>query len=377
MKNDTLIIDGDYPMTYGALDLNRELTRPIDEVRKAQPIDGHDESSILSLGGSDAGTMASLPEMRRAGIAAALVKICRRIYRPGSPMPGFRSGEQAYAAAQADLAYYRILESLGHARILQTGEDLRNHMLEWSSAGERSELPVGMFLGLEGGDPILWPEQIHSWWNAGVRVVSLSHYGISTYCHGTSTGTSGGLFQPAKELLGQMESLGMILDVTHASDQSIIESLELFSGPVIASHHNCRALVPGERQLPDSLVQEVIRRDGVIGVSMDTWMLYRPGVDWTRVPEKRRDLFPRSAITLDDLADHIDHVCQLAGDSRHVGIGGDTDGQGGSEGAPAEIDTVADYQKLAEVLIKRGYNSSDVANIMYGNWQQGFEKWLP
>ncbi len=150
MKNDTLIIDGDYPMTYGALDLNRELTRPIDEVRKAQPIDGHDESSILSLGGSDAGTMASLPEMRRAGIAAALVKICRRIYRQGSPMPGFRSGEQAYAAAQADLAYYRILESLGHARILQTGDDLRNHMLDWSNARERSELPVGMFLGLEG-----------------------------------------------------------------------------------------------------------------------------------------------------------------------------------------------------------------------------------
>ncbi len=169
----------------------------------------------------------------------------------------------------------------------------------------------------------------------------------------------------------------MILDVTHASDQSIVESLELFSGPVIASHHNCRALVPGERQLPDSLLQEIIQRDGVIGVSMDTWMLYRPGVNWTRVPEKRRDLFPRSAITLDDLADHIDHVCQLSGDSRHVGIGGDTDGQGGCEGAPAEIDTVADYPKLAEVLIKRGYNSRDIANIMYRNWQQGFEKWLP
>ena len=136
----------------------------------------------------------------------------------------------------------------------------------------------------------------------------------------------------------------------HASDQSARQALELFSGPILASHQNCRALVPGERQFPDDLLKAVIQRGGVIGASMDTWMLYKPGIDWGGKIPPRRSVFPREEITLNDLADHIDYVCQLSGNALHAGIGGDTDGQGGCEGAPLEIDTVADYQKLADVL---------------------------
>ncbi|MEO2045086.1 MAG: membrane dipeptidase [Pirellulales bacterium] len=366
-----LIIDGDYPMAYGAIDLDRDLTRPIDEVRNAKPSSSRCESS------PDSETMATIPEMRRGGIAAALAKICVRIQRSGSSLSGYRSGEVASAVAHGELAYYRILEAREQVRILHNGSDLTQHMDSWSTATDHSGLPVGLILGLEGADPILWPQQVHDWWNLGVRVVSLSHYGISTYCHGTGTGTDGGLFPAATELLREMDALGMILDVTHASDASVRESLEVFSGPVLASHQNCRALAAGERQFPDDILQAVVQRGAVVGISMDTWMLYQPGIDWADIPRNRRDLFPREAITLSDFVDHIDHVCQLAGNSQHAAIGGDTDGQGGRHAAPAEIDTVADYQKVADVLAGRGYTDKDIENIMYRNWQRFFKTWLP
>jgi membrane dipeptidase len=357
-----IVIDGDYPMAYGALVLNRDLTAPIETIR-SEP--------------EDVGTMSCLPEMRCGWIAAAVVKICQRVKRDDCPLPGHRTGEQAYAAARADLAYYQILEARGHARILRTGNELQEHICQWSGEEHTDDLPVGLILGIEGGDSILWPEHVHDWYAAGVRVVSLAHYGVSAWCHGTGTGTDGGLFAGTDRLLREMETVGMILDLTHASDRSNEESLELFGGHVIATHHNCRSLVPGERQLPDHLLQAIIDRDGVVGVSMDTWMLYRPGIDWSAIPGDRRELFPREAITLNDVADHVDHICQFAGNSRHAAIGGDTDGQGGCEGAPADVNTVADYARLADVLTARGYSADDVDNIMFRNWMRVFSTALP
>ena len=366
-----LIIDGDYPMAIGAMDLNRDLTLPLPEVRRAAA------DRFAEKNRPDAETMASLPEMRRGGIAAALVKVVARHYRSGSPLWGYRGPEMTYAAARAQLAYYQMLEVRGEARILRTGSDISDHLQLWSNRESRGELPVGFILGMEGADPILETSQVTQWWQDGIRVISLSHYGLSTYCHGTGTGTSGGLFPPARALLREMDSAGMILDVTHASDASVREALDLFGGPVLASHQNCRAIVPGERQFPDDQLRAVIRRGGVIGASMDTWMLYRPGLDWGGPIPPRRSVYSKEAVTLEDYCDHIDHVCQLAGNSRHAAIGGDTDGQGGSGGAPAEVDTVADYRKVAEVLEKRGYSSEAIDNVMVRNWQRFFETHLP
>lgn len=359
-----LIIDGDYPMAYGALDLNRDLTRPIDEIRAADA----DADNVV---------MASLPEMRRGRIAVALVKVVGRIARPGNPLRGFRGAESAYAAAQGNLAYYRILERRGEARILTTRGEFNAHMQTWQTATDYERLPVGMVLGMEGADPILWPEQVHEWWAQGLRVVSLAHYGVSTYAHGT--GTPGGLLPPAAALLREMDQVGMILDLTHTAEDAFWQALDLFGGPVLASHQNCRALVPGERQFSDEQLRALLQRGAVIGVSMDTWMLYPPGnPDWgaTQWPP-RRARFPREAVTLEDVADHIDHICQLAGNAEHAALGGDTDGQGGRDGAPLEIDTVADYQKVAAALERRGYPPAAIGKIMHGNWQRFFETWLP
>jgi len=193
--------------------------------------------------------------------------------------------------------------------------------------------------------------------------------------YGTGTGTEGGLVGNAKELLQEMDSLNMILDVSHTSDESVRQELEIFKGPVIATHQNCRSITPGERQFPDHQIKSVIERGGVIGHSMDTYMLWNKEIDWSNIPPERP--FPKDEVTLENYVDHIDYVCQLAGNSLHAAIGGDTDGQGGMIGAPYEIDTVADYQKIVQLLEQRGYENEDIENIMYKNWQRFFELYLP
>ncbi len=365
-----IIIDGDYPMAGGANGLQRDLTLPITNVRTANPI------MDIPPDQSDSNTMASLPELRKGEIAAAIVKVGACILRDVHPHGEVRTDAHAYARAQGEMAYYRILETKGEINLLKTSQDFKKHITVWENTESFKNLPVGFVLGMEGADPILWPEQVDEWYEDGLRVISLSHYGVSRYSHGTATGTEGGLMDAAPELLRNMESLGMILDISHTSDESIRQELELFSGPILSTHQNCRSITPGERQLPDELLRELIDRGGVMGHSMDTWMLYTPGVDWANIPD-RREIFPEDAVTLENYCDHIDYVCQMAGNSLHSAIGGDTDGQGGSEGAPYEIDTVADYQKVADVLAKRGYKQTDIENIMYKNWKRFFEKWLP
>ena len=95
------------------------------------------------------------------------------------------------------------------------------------------------------------------------------------------------------------------------------EALDNFGGRVLASHNNSRALVPGGRQFTDDQIQAVVDRDGVIGTALDAWMLYPDWIKGETSPE---------VLTLASVADHIDHVCQLAGDSRHAAIGSDLDG---------------------------------------------------
>jgi len=365
-----LIIDGDYPMANGAIHSQRELTVPIEQAR-AMPTD-----FAVDTVRPDSGIMATIPEMRKAEIAAAVVKVLGCIKRDGHEHGTARTDELSYAEAQGQLSYYRILETRGYAKMLRTKSEFNEHMQMWSTTHKRENLPIGFVLGMEGADPIVWPQQVYEWYENGLRVVSLSHYGVSRYSHGTGTGTEGGLQGDAVGLLKEMDSLGMILDVSHTSDESIRQELDNFSGPVLSTHQNCRAITPGERQIPDELLRRIIDRGAVIGHSMDTWMLYREGVDWKDIPP-RRDVFPMSAVTLKDYCDHIDHVSQMAGNTLHSAIGGDTDGQGGSDGAPFEIDTVHDYQKVADILDQRGYTQEDIENVMYRNWQRFFTEWLP
>jgi membrane dipeptidase len=272
----------------------------------------------------------------------------------------------SYGAVMGQLYYYRALEQQGLLRWIKDAAALDAHVKAWTE-GNADREPLGFILSMEGADPVLHPEQVQEWWDAGLRIIGPAHYGVSPYAHGT--GTEGGLFPQGPALLKEMSRVGMILDVTHLSDQCFDEAMDLYEGPVLASHHNCRALVPDQRQLTDEQIKRLIGRGAVIGAAMDTWMLV-PG--WIRGETMPED----SGVSLNTVIDHIDRVCQLASNCRHAALGTDLDGGFGKEQSPVDIDTIADLQEMPALLRARGYKEADVSAILYGNWVRFFrEAW--
>ena len=348
------IFDGHLDLAMNALIWNRDLNVPVHEQRQLELEAG------LSRTGYGRGTVA-FPEMRKGQVAVTIATLIARVQKSGNPFPGFRASEIAFAAAQGQLAYYRMLDEQGVVRILPDLPSLQTHIREWEAAPATT--PLGIILTMEGADPVVYPEQVHHWKADGLRCIGLSHYGVSNYAFGTST--VGGLTDLGRAILPEIKEAGLILDLTHLADQAFWEVLERFNGPVQCSHQCCRALVPDDRQMDDEQLRAVIERDGVIGAALDAWMLH-PG--WVK------GVTENSVCDLGAMVDHIDHVCQLAGNSRHAAIGTDLDGGYGQEQTPHDLDTIADLQKLPDLLRARGYSEDDLQNIMHGNLLRLFER---
>ena len=348
-----LLVDAHLDLAMNALEWDRNLDLQVEEIRQVE--------KDMTQPGRGNGT-TSLPEMRRGEVFLSVVTVISRTARPGLST-GVASQEISCARARGQLAYYRILESQGKVRIITQAQQIETLFSAWKH-GE-SDAPLGFILSMEGADPIVWPEQVHEWCELGLRQISLSHYGVSAYAHGT--GTEGGLTNIGPALLREMESAGIALDLTHLADSAFWEALDCFNGPVLASHNNCRALVPNQRQFTDEQITALIERDGIVGAALDAWMLY-PG--WVR-----GDTAPQ-VLSLAAVADHIDHVCQLAGSSSHAAIGSDLDGGYGTEQTPHDLNTIADLQKLSELLANRGYSEADIAAIFHGNWLRFFTNLL-
>jgi len=305
----------------------------------------------------------ALPEMRRGKVALCFATLLARSTGNAVPHLDYPSPIQAHGVARGQLAYYRGLEQEGVIRIVTDVGGLERHMAEWEAwdAADKPDLertpPLGFVISMESADPILSPDRLHLWWEDGVRVIGPAHYGPGQYAGGT--GTEIGLTDRGVELLEEMERLGIILDLTHFSDQAFWEAVDRTAGPVLASHNNCRALVSHQRQFSDEQLRAIFQRGGVIGVAFDTWMLQ---LGWIK------DHSTNERVTLNDVVDHIDYICQLAGNCRHAAIGSDLDGLFGREKSPRDLDTIADLQKLPGLLADRGYGDPDISAIMHGNW---------
>jgi membrane dipeptidase len=351
-----LLFDAHLDLAWNAIDWNRDLLKPVADIRA-------DEKGLTAK--ARGRNTVSFPEMRRGRVGICIATLLARLLRETMPpIQRFRSMTMAYAAAHGQLAYYRSLVEQGTLCWIRNRSELESHVQRWLSPVADSG-PIGFILSMEGADPVLTPDQIHEWWQAGLRIIGPAHYGPSPYAHGT--GTEGGLFPDGPALLKAMEQVGMILDVTHLTDQCFDEALEIFGGPVLASHHNCRALVPGQRQLTDPQIRRLIERGAVIGSALDDWMLY-PG--WVRGETQP------NVVSLSAAIDQIDHVCQLAGNARHAALGTDLDGGFGTEQSPGDLDTIADLQRIPDILRRRGYSEKDVEGICYANWVRFFlEVW--
>ncbi len=349
-----LLFDAHLDLAWNAIDYNRDITLPIDELREAD--------RLIQGKGRGLNTV-TLPEMRKGKIAVCIATLLARLTRPGMVpnVQRYTSMEAAYAAAQGQLFYYRAMEAKGWLRLIKDANGLQNHIQKWEANEDNTDVPLGYILSMEGADPIISPQQVPEWYEAGLRIIGPTHYGLSTYGHGT--GTEGGFFPEGRELLKVMEEVGMILDVTHLSDQCFIEAMELYHGPVLASHHNSRKLVPNQRQLTDEQIQQLVARGAVIGLALDNWMLYPEWVKGETNPEN---------VKLVDLVDHIDNICQIAGNANHAAIGSDLDGGFGREQSPGDLNTIADLQRLPDMLGTRGYKKVDIEAIMFENWVRFF-----
>ncbi len=353
-----LVFDAHLDLAWNAIDWNRDLRQSVEQIRQSE--EGME-------GKGRACNTVALPDMRKGKVAVCIATLLPRLFRP-KLMPAiqrYTSMEAAYASAYGQLAYYRALEQEGHLRWIKDSPAFQNHVYAWLADEESQTEPIGFILSMEGADPVLSPNQVQEWFEAGLRIIGPAHYGVSPYAHGT--GTEEGLFPAGRQLLKVMEQVGMILDVTHLSDQCFDEAMDIYGGPVLASHHNSRTLVPNQRQLTDDQMKTLISRGAVIGAALDCWML---SPDWVR-----GETSPEH-VKLEAMVDHIDHVCQLAGNAHHAAIGTDLDGGFGKEQSPSDLDTIADLQKVPELLRKRGYDDQAIRGIMYENWVRFFtEAW--
>ncbi|MEW6156343.1 MAG: membrane dipeptidase [Verrucomicrobiota bacterium] len=355
-----LIFDAHLDLSMNALEWNRDLRRPIDEIRAR-------EAGLTDKPDRTRGTVC-LPEMRRGRIGICVATQIARYVKPQNKLPGWHSPEQAWAQTQGQLAWYRAMEEAGEMFQIHDGATLEKHLDLWNSGANSSgdhgssatkPLPIGYILSLEGADSMISLKHLERSFAQGLRAVGPAHYGPGTYAQGTDA--TGGIGVRGRELLKEMDRLGVILDVTHLCDDSFWEAVDHFEGPLWASHSNVRSLVPHNRQFTDEQIKYLVGRGAVIGGALDAWMMV-PG--WIRGKTT-----PQSAgVTLDTLVDHIDHVCQIAGNASHSGIGSDLDGAFGREQSPADLDTIADLARLPELFAARGYKPEEIEGIMHRNF---------
>ncbi len=341
-----LIIDSHLDIAYSALEWNRDLLQPIVKIREG-------EAGMPQKGRGL--NVVNFEELRRGEIGLFFVTVHCRLSSMGKRFSGVRTQDISYAKSMGELAYYRLMESKGVVRQVSSLKDLDAHLEQWEQ--DSSSCPLGFVLTMEGADGIVDEDQVGHWWEQGLRVVSLCHYGISAYSHGTQA--PGGLTPRGAPLLRALDAAGIILDISHLAEGAFWEALDVFGGPVLATHNCCRALCDHDRQLDDKQIKALVDRGGVIGTAFDDWMLS---------PLWDHEAQDNTGITLETVVDHVDHVCQIAGNANHAAIGTDLDGGYGKEQSPADLETIADLQKIPAILEKRGYSDDDIAAVMHGNW---------
>lgn len=342
------IFDCHLDLSMNATEWNRDLTLPIGKIREL-------EKDLFDKPDRGNATVC-LPELIKGNIGLCVATLISRYVKPNNPLPGWNSPEQAWAHAQGQLAWYRTMEDKGKMVQISDVKSIVKHLEKWNN---NSIKKIGYILSLEGADSIINIDYLHNLYDEGLRAIGPAHYGPGTYAFGT--GSSGGIGKKGKELLKEIEKLNLILDVTHLCDQSFWETLDNYNGNLWASHSNTRTIVPDERQFSDDQIKELIKRGAVIGMAFDAWMM---------IPKWERGISNpvQKKLLIENIVDHIDHICQLTGSSNHIGLGSDLDGGFGKEQCPLDLDTIADLQKLDRILKKRGYSDDDINKIFNKNF---------
>ncbi|MDF9798946.1 membrane dipeptidase [Catalinimonas alkaloidigena] len=354
----SLIIDAHLDLAMNAIEWNRDLSRPLQEIRMR-------EMHMQDKPDRGRGTVC-IPELKKGKIGLVVATQLSRYTPPGSALPGWHSPQQAWAMTQAQLAWYKEMEAIGEMVQITNLNQLDQHLALWNDDQIPDEnKPLGYILSLEGADSLVDISYLHKAYEYGLRALGLSHFGPGRYAPGTKM--EGPLTALGVELLREMNSLNIILDVTHLTDEGFTQALDIYEGPIWASHHNVREIVPTQRQLTDEQIKLLIERGAVIGGMLDCWAMDIRFIDTVSDPWQLN-------VRLENLVDHWDHICQIAGNTEHIAIGSDLDGIFGTEQSPWDMDSIADLQKYQGILAQRGYTQKDINNIFHGNWLRFLRK---
>lgn len=345
------IIDAHLDLSMNAMEWNRDLRNDVATLRLLEQgmIDKPDRAKAT----------VSFPDLRKGNIGIVVATQIARFVKPESKIPGWNSPEQAWAQTQAQVSWYKCMEEAGELTQITDKQSLQKQLNLWNDGTPNDKKPIGYILSLEGADSIVDISYLEKAYDYGLRAIGPAHYGPGRYANGTDA--TGKMNANGIELLKEMERLNIILDATHLCDDAFWQALDHYNGPVWASHNNCRSIVNHNRQYSDDQIKALINRGAVIGGALDAWMLVS---NWERGASTPIDM----KCNLEVVFKHMDHICQLAGNANHIGIGSDLDGAFGTEQSPYDLNTIADLQKLVAIFRNHGYKEDDLKNIFHQNW---------
>jgi membrane dipeptidase len=326
-----IIIDAHEDLAWNALTFGRDYRRAMVETRRLEAKDDTPKYNGQALIG--------WPEWikGRVGIVFSSLFSAPLRWKEGPwDTLCYDNPVEAHHHYQASLDVYSqwIEESPDKIQLIKDTHTLQDHWAAWQDptcAG-----PVGFIMLMEGADGIREPAEVAQWFERGVRILGLSWSG-TRYAGGTKE--PGPLTDLGRELLRHMDACGMILDLSHLSEDGAREALDLFQGPVIASHTSFLARVPNA-EFPERLLSEEM-------------------------------------IRLIDIVAAIDYVCQLLGNANHIALGSDFDGGFGLDQVPMGLDSIADLRLIGDALQEYGYTPEDVEAIMGLNWYHLLQRSLP
>ncbi len=355
-----MIIDAHEDLAYNSLLENRDYILSVPKNRK---LDSERSSFLTSTGWS---------EMQKGNIGIVFGTIfldppdAETIKHPIGTW--YEKGEICHKAVMAQLDFYhRWCDEMPEKFCLIENRKVFHEVVKnWQEnppVFPEKTNPVGLIILWEGAEGLRSFEDLDLYYERGVRLIGPVWHG-GRWCGGSNDGLR--FTDDGRKLLDKMADKGFILDLAHMNTVSTLDALDLYPGTVVVTHADCRALLknpPNERQMADETIERLIDRNGVMGVLPFNGFL---NTDW-------KSGSPRSMVTLRTLADHIDHICQIAGDARHAAIGTDMDGGFGYPDIPEEMNDISDIGKLGTILAEKGYKQQDIDAVFYGNWARILE----
>jgi membrane dipeptidase len=346
----------------GILDGHNDLPWALREADRGDP-------ALIDIAAAVPFTQTDLPRLAAGGVAAQFWSVY---------VPAELAGDAAVATTleQVDLTRRLIARHPGRLELALTASDARRIM----ASGK-----VASLMGAEGGHSIGCSLGVLRALHAlGVRYMTLTHNRNTPWADSaTDEPASGGLTVFGREVVAEMQRIGMLVDLSHVSPDTMSDALDVATAPVIFSHSSARALTDHPRNVPDHVLERLAGNGGVamvtfvpqfVSAACSDWDMaaaaeaQRRGVDY-RTVASRAELddwvreHPMPVATIADVADHVDHVRQVAGVD-HVGIGGDFDG---TSELPEGLGDVSCYPALFAELIDRGWSRPDCAKLASGN----------